>query len=52
MRATSALGRIEAHAGFLLDPEHVIQSRKWAGYRLNPYLLLVDLLQISPQSMR
>lgn len=37
-------------AGTYLDPEDVIQTQNWAGYRLNPYLLLVDALQLAPES--
>ncbi|MER8822612.1 7-cyano-7-deazaguanine synthase [Mesorhizobium sp. M0991] len=37
----------EAKAGYTLDLEDVIQSRTWTGYRLNPFLLLVDRRQLS-----
>jgi hypothetical protein len=31
---------------FMLDQQDVIQSDRWKGYRLNPYLLLVDASQL------
>jgi hypothetical protein len=31
---------------YMLDDQDVIQSDRWKGYRLNPYLLLVDVSQL------
>jgi hypothetical protein len=31
---------------FMVDDHDVIQSDRWKGYRLNPYLVLVDLSQL------
>jgi hypothetical protein len=30
----------------LVDEQDIIQSRRWSGYRLNPYLMLVDLVDL------
>jgi 7-cyano-7-deazaguanine synthase in queuosine biosynthesis len=35
---------------FMLDGHDVIQSDRWKGYRLNPYLVLVDLSQLPERS--
>jgi 7-cyano-7-deazaguanine synthase in queuosine biosynthesis len=35
---------------FMVDDHDVIQSDRWKGYRLNPYLVLVDLSRLSEQS--
>jgi hypothetical protein len=31
---------------YMLDDQDVIQSDRWKGYRLNPYLVLVDVSQL------
>jgi 7-cyano-7-deazaguanine synthase in queuosine biosynthesis len=31
---------------YMLDDQDIIQSDRWYGYRLNPYLVLVDLSQL------
>jgi 7-cyano-7-deazaguanine synthase in queuosine biosynthesis len=31
---------------YMLDDQDVIQSNRWKGYRLNPYLVLVDVSQL------
>jgi hypothetical protein len=31
---------------YMLDDQDVIQSDRWKGYRLNPYLVLIDLSQL------
>jgi 7-cyano-7-deazaguanine synthase in queuosine biosynthesis len=35
---------------FMVDDHDVIQSDRWKGYRLNPYLVLVDPSQLAEQS--
>lgn len=39
--------RVAKATGYTLDAEDVIQSRKWHGYRLNPYIVIVEPAQIS-----
>jgi hypothetical protein len=31
---------------YLIDEQDIIQSRRWSGYRLNPYLILVDVAEL------
>jgi hypothetical protein len=31
---------------YMVDDQDVVQSNRWKGYRLNPYLVLVDLAQL------
>jgi hypothetical protein len=31
---------------YMLDDQDVIQSDRWKGYRLNPYLVLVEMTQL------
>jgi hypothetical protein len=54
-RLRSKLNReFEAHTGYRLDQQDVIQSSEWQGYRLNPYVMVVapqNLVQ-RPQTSR
>ena len=38
--------RYFAATGFELDDEDVVESQKWRGYRLNPYVLRVEPAQL------
>jgi hypothetical protein len=41
--ARASLGRqFQEAVDYLIDEQDIIQSRRWRGYRLNPYLVLVD----------
>jgi hypothetical protein len=35
---------------YMLDDQDVVQSDRWRGYRLNPYLVLVDMTQLHQKS--
>jgi hypothetical protein len=37
--------QFEATIGYTLDQEDIIQSRSWQGYRLNPFLIQIDIRQ-------
>jgi 7-cyano-7-deazaguanine synthase in queuosine biosynthesis len=39
--------KFEAATGYTLDEHDIIQSTRWTGYRLNPYLILMDARAVS-----
>jgi len=49
MRMRIAISKgFEANANYTPDQNDIIQSGSWNGYRLNPYLILLDPAQFTP----
>jgi hypothetical protein len=48
--ARSSLSRqFVKHIDYLIDEQDIIQSGRWTGYRLNPYLVLVEAGELEPR---
>jgi hypothetical protein len=47
--ARASLARqFEEAIDYTIDEQDIIQSRRWGGYRLNPYLVLVEPADLRP----